>query len=634
MKSSSTPAKTDPSAIAPWSRPAMLIGAFIAITLATSLVVAGVNWPLVVTALPVDLLQLLVWLVACYGVGRLVLRLLSREYSVLHIVSSVAFGMGIISLAALLLGLAGALNRVVAIAILLIGVALAIWDLRTLKVGSTRRPAPSSWLLLLLAPFLGIALTGALVPPGLLWGDEPNGYDVVEYHLQVPREWYEAKKITPLEHNAFSYFPFNVEMHYLLAMELEGGPWKGMYLAQLMHVAMVALGAAAVYGVVKEVSGDERCACAGAVVAGATPWMSLLAPVAYNEGGLILYGALAVGWMLKLLQDPAKPQAAFIAGAFAGLACGVKLTAVPVVAMAIPVALLVAKWSLPNLRKAIAFVILSIVTFSPWLIRNIAWAHNPVFPEGVSVFGKAHFSEDQVERWKRAHSPTEQQRAVGARLAAFGSQVIADPGYAWLLLPLSIAAAVIGWRRAEVRVLALLILFHAIFWVFFTHLQGRFFVLLVPWGAMLIGIALAAKLRMLSFSTAVVIACIGAVVVIQKINATSKRFDYFGLTDFTPLTPLAEQKPRPDEPVVLIGDAQAFLYQIPMKQLHYRTVFDVNVKEGQSIVDAWRGDAPSAPGTIDVINPSELLRFSKTYWKIPAPPADVMAHDQPYIVRH
>ena len=33
----------------------------------------------------------------------------------------------------------------------------------------------------------------------------------------------------------FSYFPFGVEMHYLLAMHLAGGPWRGMYLAQLMH---------------------------------------------------------------------------------------------------------------------------------------------------------------------------------------------------------------------------------------------------------------------------------------------------------------------------------------------------------------------------------------------------------------
>src|SRR5205809_404472 len=81
----------------------------------------------------------------------------------------------------------------------------------------------------------------AMLPPGLLWGDEPNGYDVLEYHLQVPREWYELGRIVPLQHNVFSFLPFNVEMHYLLAMHLRGGPWAAMYLAQLMHVAFIAI---------------------------------------------------------------------------------------------------------------------------------------------------------------------------------------------------------------------------------------------------------------------------------------------------------------------------------------------------------------------------------------------------------
>lgn len=634
MNSTKAPAKNEPVVPAVWSRAWVLLVAFVAIALATSFMVAGASWPLVLTTLPSQLLLLIAWVVACFGIGRAILQFVQSEHTTYQVVSAIALGMGVISIAMLLVGLGGGLNRVVAIAIIAVAVALALWQLRGVRNFGSLSISPAAWVVLILAPFLGIAMTGALVPPGLLWGDEPNGYDVVEYHLEVPREWYEAKRITPLEHNVFSYFPFNVEMQYLLAMELEGGPWAGMYLAQLMHLAMVALGVAAVYGVVKEVSGDEKSAVASAVIAGGVPWMSWLAPVAYNEGGVILFSALAVGWMLRALKDPAKPQAACVAGALAGFACGVKLTAVPVVIIALPVALLVAKWSMRSLRQSIIFVIMSIVVFSPWLIRNVAWAHNPVFPEGMSVFGKTHFSDDQAERWTRAHSPTEAQRSLPARFAAFGSQIIADPSYTWVFLPLVMAASIIGWRRVEVRILALLIFFHAIFWIFFTHLQGRFFILLVPWGAMLIAIALEEKWRIVSVASGVVIACIGAIVVIQKIDESENRFNFFGLTDFTPLTPLRDEKPTPDQQVVLIGEGSAFFYQLPAKQLHYRTVFDVNVKAGESVIDAWREGAPSGPGTIDVINPSELIRFSKTYWKIPAPPPEVAAHEQPYLVRH
>jgi len=43
----------------------------------------------------------------------------------------------------------------------------------------------------------------------------------------------------------------------------------------------------------------------------------------------------------------------------------------------------------------------------------------------------------------------------------------------------------------------------------------------------------------------------------------------------------------PDATLVLVGDARAFAYDRPMSRLRYRTVFDVNQREGQSIIDAW-----------------------------------------------
>ena len=89
----------------------------------------------------------------------------------------------------------------------------------------------------------------ALMPPGVMSTPEPNGYDVVEYHLQVPREWYEWHRIVPLHHNVFSFMPMNMEMHYLLAMHLSDGPWAGMYLCQIMHLCMMVLAVLAVYAI-------------------------------------------------------------------------------------------------------------------------------------------------------------------------------------------------------------------------------------------------------------------------------------------------------------------------------------------------------------------------------------------------
>jgi hypothetical protein len=74
------------------------------------------------------------------------------------------------------------------------------------------------------------------------------------------------------------------------------------------------------------------------------------------------------------------------------------------------------------------------------------------------------------------------------------------------------------------------------------------------------------------------------------------------------------------QPLALVGDARAFWYQLGSSQLRYRTVFDVNVQPGQSIVDAWLGGQTGSPNI--VIEPNELERFSRTYFGVPPLPPD------------
>ena len=82
-----------------------------------------------------------------------------------------------------------------------------------------------------------------------------------------------------------------------------------------------------------------------------------------------------------------------IAGLMAGFACGCKLTGVPTVLVALPVAAVLAalvgrfpRNLLPRLITAfVVYVAVGAAAFAPWLVRNQAWAGNPVFPEAASV---------------------------------------------------------------------------------------------------------------------------------------------------------------------------------------------------------------------------------------------------------
>ena len=89
--------------------------------------------------------------------------------------------------------------------------------------------------ILIIAPFLVIMLLGAMLPA--------IDFDVLEYHLQGPKEYFQAGRIAFLPHNVYTSMPFGVEMLHLMGMEVLGDWWWGGLVGQLL-VALYAPAAA------------------------------------------------------------------------------------------------------------------------------------------------------------------------------------------------------------------------------------------------------------------------------------------------------------------------------------------------------------------------------------------------------
>lgn len=605
----------------------------------------------------------LIWLASCAGLGAIMIRLTRamnpEDGGALRFVISAALGIGLLSLVVLLLGLVGVLHQLVAIALLCPG--LIYGAVRVLKPGPQFAPhgawasqrAGWAWLLLLILPFIAIMIVGAILPPGLLWTpDEPHGYDVVEYHLQIPREWYELGRIAPLHHNVFSYLPFNVEMHYLLAMHLRGGPWRGMYVAQLMHALMILLTVLAACAfafqlapATKPLSKRFAPVAAGIAIL-STPWIPQLGAIAYVEGGLLLYATLAIGFALRGLLNPDRSLRSFaLAGVLSGLACGCKLTAIPQLLLPITVVSLLLVLILPSfkaqpllhrLRGPLLHLALGSLVVSPWLIRTWAWAGNPIFPEMTNVLGHAHWSPEQAERWRISQQPRPDQRSISGRLSALWNEVEGNWQYGFVLMPLALVAIVLRRSDPATWFLGALLFLLAPFWAGFTHLQSRFFILSVPLAALLI--------TRLPWQ-------VGILIVLQPLIAFPMLHRHFEshvelrgngaearVTDLTGVEDLSWMDPAPlgqvpaDGQLVLVGDARAFLFQRPMSRLKYRTIFDVDASQDKGIIEAWAGPKPPGEQWL-LIDPNELQRFGKTYYAIPPVPAEIRAHPLDYVVR-
>jgi len=458
----------------------------------------------------------------------------------------------------------------------------------------------------------------------------------------VPREWYEAQRIVPLLHNVFSFFPFNVEIQFLLLMHVLGGPLNAMYACQFMSLFYAAL---MVIGVAGAVSPQGRPVI-GAAMASAVPWIMMLAGVGYVESGLLLYTTLAIAWTLVPGNDAGRAEMV-LAGIMAGFAAGAKITAVPMLMLAIPVALFVTSilHRRPKIASIIAncgiFLAAGLLVLSPWLLRNLFWSGNPIFPVGMNTLGHAHFTVDQVERFRLAHSPTPDQQSLSARLGIVWNDVLAQWQYGYVLLPLGVLGAGVRWRDRQTWILVITGAVMFIVWIGFTHLLPRFLVTLVPIAAILAGNIRWKRAMPVGVALVLIAGGFGWLGVYQELTKITHDPDLSHLiginssrdvAEFTPAE-LTEAK-NADKQIGLVGDAGAFLYQVPMARLHYRTVFDVQ-SDTDDPVTAWVG--PEARGDANwllVINPAEIDRLHRTYWKIPAlPPAWQQRGDQPFVLR-
>jgi hypothetical protein len=605
-----------------------------------------------VYCLIVDGGTVVLWAASAFGIGSILLpifhrRDVTRSMVSLEFATATALGLGVISLLVLALGLAGWLNQWTAILLLALG--LPGLGMKLARISRSTEgvrqglsePAGWAWLALLAAPLIAVMTVGGMMPPYVLWNpQEPHGYDVVEYHLQIPREWFEAGRIGPLQHNVFSFLPFNVEMHYLLAMHLRGGPWAGMYTAQFMHGAFILLTVLAVGAIAKALWVAEssksrpRPAVVAVLAMASTPLLWQLGAIAYDEGGFLLYGILAIGWaILAVRPSEGRMRRLALAGVMAGLACGAKLTAVPEVLVAaalITGVLLIAlrqNWNRAIVGVAI-FGLCGSICFAPWLIRTWAWAGNPVFPE-LPQLGHGYFSPSQVERWRHAHAARPDQQSIVPRLKAGWVEVLGNWQYGFLLIPLALLAVAVNWRDPDVWFPGAMLFLLALFWLSFTHLQGRFFVLAVPVCALLV-----TKLPPRAALAAMAVQAVGAIVLLNVQFLTAPRLlvmhEALGIEDLSWLTPSVVKSAPPNATLSLVGDARAFVYQRPMAKLTYKTVFDADTSAGD-VIAAWAG--PSREGQWLLIDPVELERFAKTYPPFPPLPADVTAHTEPYVVR-
>ncbi|MEZ6062259.1 MAG: glycosyltransferase family 39 protein [Planctomycetaceae bacterium] len=589
-------------------------------------------------------------------IGSVVTRRLTSPSSVTHaerFVIQAGVGLSALSLWVLMIGRLAMLSRS---AVLLPGVvavvAAVVAGIRSKQrraevvADSPRESAGRGPVVLAafaLAPFVLMLILGAMTPP---WD-----FDVREYHMQGPKEWFRNGRITFLEHNVYTSFPFLSEMLSLAAMVLDNDWRSGAISGKLLLSSFQLLTTVCVFATARRWFGRSAGLIA-AVVYLTTPWTFRISIIAYAEGALTFYLAAAVMTALLAARSTASNQDRLwlVTGLLAGSAMAAKYPgALSVVA---PVGLfllfttarrrlLIAPGDSPDtvqapsptgarpmIRRAVLFASAVLITVGPWLVKNTIDTGNPVYPLLYSVFGGTDWSEELNLRWKAGHSPADHNvHQIPQYLADVAARSDWTNG---LLFALAVPSFLMWRRFPAVAWLWLMVLWMLSTWWAFTHRIDRFWIPVIPVMSVLAG----ACWQLFSDRPfrIVILAAVAACCVFNLGFWKIPRLAGFqaGLMDLTaPVSPTIRSDFSQMNRIIpagatalMVGEAEVFDAQF---DTIYNTVFDENIFERwteapDDIATPARNRRMVPPPTVSavlkehsvsfvVVNWSEILRY-------------------------
>ena len=290
-------------------------------------------------------------------------------------------GLGLIAYAVLFLGLTVGLK---ALYFKIAGLALlALWHkevLRALREGAAsfkelaaeRGGAFAGSLLILLLVCVVFNIFFNYAPPA--------GEDELFYHLNLPLRYLAHGRIFNMPENTASYFFLTLDLLYVPLMAV-----KSALAAKLLSAAFGVFDLVLVYLLTREFT-DKRCALPAAVLFYTTPMTIGLAGVGKIDAGVAFYALLSLWSFLKYSRAGQKEERTWFVlfSLCSGILMASKSTGpffIAAFTIMLAAALIGKKRGVRAAAGTVfAYGLTAMLFVSPWLIKNLLWTGNPLYP--------------------------------------------------------------------------------------------------------------------------------------------------------------------------------------------------------------------------------------------------------------
>jgi len=234
------------------------------------------------------------------------------------------------------------------------------------------------FLKLLFVGFLVVLIASIII----LASVPPVSRDALTHHLAVPKLYLDHGGIYEIPELEFSYYPMNLDLLYLIPLFFGND-----IIPKVIHFSFALLTAWIIFSFLKKRI-DTCHALFGVILFLSLPVIIKLSITVYVDLGLIFFSTASIIYLLKWIEKDFNVKYLVYSSIWCGLALGTKYNGLIVLFLLtffVPfIYLQAARDKMSRQVNAIgygaAFVLISLLIFSPWMIKNLLWTGNPIYP--------------------------------------------------------------------------------------------------------------------------------------------------------------------------------------------------------------------------------------------------------------
>ena len=252
-----------------------------------------------------------------------------------------------------------------------------------MQINNIRRfPAISIYLLSIsILLLILIEITLSLTPP--------IARDALIHHLAIPKLWLMNGGFYEIKWADFSYYPMNIDLLYLIPLYLNND-----ILPNFIHMCFGIGTGYLIYNYLRN-RFNRTAGLLGILIFLSTPIIVRMSTAAYVDLGLVFFTTASLFAFIRWRDNQYKGYKWFFFSAIAmGLALGTKYNAL--IAWFFMTFVFVFAYSKDTgkqwtaIKYGAIFFIISLMIFSPWLIKNMMLTGNPLYPLFKGFFNSSN----------------------------------------------------------------------------------------------------------------------------------------------------------------------------------------------------------------------------------------------------